>query len=219
MSGQKPDPNRDELERDPSMNNKPLGISASDCADLDALRADLTAVRARLDSLERILQLRDAALATSPSAPASILPAPPPPHSLPDHFDIAADQLLPTQDGFYQLEWGPEGALRWTGPGPDVLFEAWIDRSAPLVATLRLFHFGTPANAKDLTIDIDGVVHRMTRQGSEKLLRSDPIAPRPGDSLTRIKLRVPHLHSPADRGQTDKRILGVAFQRLLLERA
>lgn len=180
-----------------------------------ALRAEVADLRARLDAQERILQLRDAALAEAPQAtpPAADLPP------LPDHFDIAADQLLPAQDGFYQLEWGPEGAFRWTGPVQDVGFDAWLDRSAPLVATLRLFHFGTPANAGELVLEVDGTAYPLAREGKDKVLRSEPIATRPGDGPTRLTLRVPHLHSPAARGAADKRVLGVAFQRLRVEPA
>ncbi|WP_230164154.1 hypothetical protein [Roseomonas sp. CECT 9278] len=183
--------------------------------DLAALRAEVADLRARMDSYERILQLRDAALDQPPGpapGPAATLP-------LPDHFDIAADQLLPVQDGFYQLEWGPEGAFRWTGPAQDVGFDTWVDRSIPLVATLRLFHFGTPANAGELAIEVDGTAYPLAREGKDKLLRSEPIATRPGNGPTRITLRVPHLHSPAARGAADRRVLGVAFQRLRIEPA
>ena len=187
-------------------------------ADIAALRAEVAELRARLDSYDRLLQIRDAALASGVVAKPAAAPEPAPP-PLPSRFDITADQLLPTHDGFYQLEWGPEGAFRWTGPDADVHFEAWLDRSQPLVATLRLFHFGAPANAKDLALEVDGVAYPLTRQKNEKLLLSDPIAPRPGGGATRLTLKVPHTHSPAARGAADKRILGVAFQRLLVERA
>jgi hypothetical protein len=195
----------------------PAGRDAS--AEIAALRAEIADLRARLESHERILQLRDAALAESPPVPQAAQPAsalPP----LPDHFAIGADQLLPTQDGFYQLEWGSEGAFRWTGPAPDVGFDAWVDRSVPLVATLRLFHFGTPANANDLIIEVDGTAHALALTGKDKVLRCAPIAPRPGDGPTRLTLRVAHLHSPAAaHGLPDTRILGVAFQSLRLEPA
>ena len=183
-------------------------------SNIAALRAELAELRARMDAYERILQIRDTAglaAPVRPEAPASSAP-------LPTHFDIAADQLLPTQDGFYQLEWGPEGAFRWTGPAPDVHFAAWIDRSQPLVATVHIFHFGIPANAKDLIIEVDGTAHAFQRQGDSKVLRSDPIAPRPGSGATRLTLRIPHVHSPSARGGTDKRTLGVALQRLRLDR-
>lgn len=187
-------------------------------ADLAALRAEVAELRARLEAHERILQIRAAA----GEAADLVVPTMPPPaahHPLATEFDITADQLLPVHDGFYQLEWGTEGAFRWTGPGQDVHFEAWLDRSAPLVATLHLFHFGTPANAKELTLEVDGATYALARQGTDKLLRSDPIAPRAGDGPTRMTLRVPHLHSPAARGQADRRTLGVAFQRLSIEPA
>lgn len=186
-------------------------------SNIAALRAELAELRARMDAYERILQIRDAAgpaARPQPEAPAASATFAP----LPTHFDIAADQLLPAQDGFYQLEWGPEGAFRWTGPAPDVHFEAWIDRSQPLVATAHIFHFGIPANAKDLTIEVDGTAYAFQRQGDSKVLRSDPIAPRPGSGATRLTLRIPHVHSPSARGGTDKRTLGVALQRLRLDR-
>jgi hypothetical protein len=181
------------------------------------LSGELAALRARVEALERALQLREAAAAAGLAGP---LPAPAPPAaSLPLAFAIAADELLPAADGFYRLEWGPEGAFRWTGPAPEVRFEAWIDRSAPLVATLRLFHFGVPANAKDLVLEVDGEPHPLTRRGSEKVLVSPPIPPRPTEGPTPIVLRVPHVHSPSARGLPDKRMLGVAFQSLRLDRA
>jgi hypothetical protein len=185
--------------------------------DLDALRAEVADIRARLESYERVLQLREASLGAFSQAISrsrSAADAAP----LPDRHSITADQLLPAQDGFYQLEWGPDGALRWTGPGQEVHFEAWIDRTAPLIATLRLFHFGTPENSKDLSIEVDGQRYALHRQGAEKILKSDPIAPRQGDGATRLTLHVPHIHSPSDRGAADKRRLGIAFQRLHIAR-
>lgn len=192
-------------------------------ADLAALRAEVTELRARIDSYERLLQIRDASL-TAAAEPAPALPVPGDPAArtgsdLPDHFEIAADQLLPAQDGFYQLEWGPEGAFRWTGPAEDVGFDAWLDRSKPLVVVLRLFHFGTPANAQDLRIEVDGVAYALARDGKDKILRSEPIQPRPGEGPTRLTLRVAHMHSPAARGASDRRTLGVAFQRLRVQPA
>jgi hypothetical protein len=176
--------------------------------DFEALRAEVADLRARLDTFERILQLRDAAL--PPVAPD------PTPTPLPPTHDIAADQLLAAQDGFHQLEWGTEGAFRWTGAEGALRFEAWIDRAAPLVATLRLFHLGTPANGKAMTIEVDGLTLALKRDGSSKVFHSDPIPPRPGSGPTILVVRVPHLHCPADQGKADKRTLGVAFQSLRL---
>jgi len=196
------------------MDSTPVQASAADHSDLPALRAEIATLRARLDALERLLQLRDAALGPAPSfSPGAEAPA------LPASFEIAADELLPVHDGFYQLEWGPEGAFRWTGPGTEVHFEAWIDRSRPLAATLRVFHFGLPQNAHDLVLEVDGLPYPLIRQGEEKILRAGPIAPRATSGPTLLTLRIAHLHSPADHGLADKRILGIAFQRLRLERA
>ncbi len=199
-------------------------VATGAAADIASLRSEVADLRARMEAYERLLQIRDAAAAlpkpaaaasaaaADMAAPAAAKPA------LPAHFEIAADQLLPAQDGFYQLEWGPEGAFRWTGPAPEVHFEGWLDRSEPLVATLRVFHFGIPANTKDLALEVDGVLYPLARQANQKMLRSEPIAVRAGDGPTRLTLRVAHMHSPAERGLADKRILGIAFQRLRVER-
>lgn len=196
----------------------PQAAPVADAGAPAELSGEVAALRARVEALERALQLRDAAAAAGlPETPPT--PALAPAATLPLAFGIAADELLPAADGFYRLEWGPEGAFRWTGPAPEVRFEAWIDRSAPLVATLRLFHFGTPANAKDLVLEVDGLPHALTRRGSEKVMLSEPIAPRAAAGPTLILLRVPHVHSPSARGLPDKRVLGVAFQSLRLERA
>lgn len=180
-------------------------------SDLAPLRAELEVLRARLDTIERILQLRDAAF-------------PPPqqedtPAALPATYEIGADQLLPAQDGFHQLEWGPEGAFRWTGAEGELRFEAWLDRTVPLVATLRLFHLGSPANARDMTIEADGASLPLHRDGTSKVFHSDPIPPRPGAGPTILVVRVPHLHCPSDQGKSDRRTLGVAFQALRLDPA
>ncbi len=185
-----------------------------EASEVALLRTEVAQLRARLDAFERILQIRDAALGEpSQRSVAASFAAP-----LPQSYDIAADQLLPAQDGFYQLEWGPEGAFRWTGPGDSVHFEAWIDRAAPLIATIRIFHFGTPTNAKDLMIEVDGARYALQREDAGKVLHSEPIAPRPGDGPTRVSLIVPHMHSPSERGAADKRRLGVAFQHLRIAR-
>lgn len=198
----------------------PIVTSAS--ADIESLRIEVADLRARLEGYERLLQLRDAAMMHAepaiapPAAAPAATPTPRPP--LPAKFEIAADQLLPAQDGFYHLEWGPEGAFRWTGPTAEIHFEAWVDRSEPLVASMRIFHFGTPANAKELALEVDGALYPLSREGNQKLMRSTPIAPRVGDGPTRLTLKVPHMHSPAERGLADKRILGIAFQLLRIER-
>lgn len=195
----------------------PSRPAVEDLGDLTELREEVTELRARLDAFERILQLRDAADAL-PSSRISGQAAPTTP--LPPTYEVAADQLLPAQDGFYQLEWGPEGAFRWTGPGEAVHFEAWVDRSAALKATLRLFHFGTPANAKDLALEVDGSRYPLNRVGEGKILQAEGIAARERDGPTRFTLHIPHLHSPsAAHGAADKRTLGVAFQRLRVEPA
>lgn len=194
---------------------EPEHAMTSDDTGVEALRTEVATLRARLDALERIVQLRDAIATGAP--PVDGAPSEPHPE-LPATYEIAADQLLPAQDGFYQLEWGPEGAFRWTGPGEEVHFEAWIDRSAPLQATLTIFHFGTPANSKEMTIEVDGNKYSLQREGNSKVLRSEAIAPREGDTPTRFTLHVPHLHSPSTRGFADKRRLGIAFQRLHIAR-
>ncbi len=187
--------------------------------DVAALRSQVTELRGELAKLaervalyERILQIRDAAF---PEAAASELGDAP----LATRFEIEASQLLPVQDGFHALEWGPEGAFRWTGPEPRVRFVAWIERRGPLRASLKLFHFGMPANQHDLALIVDGLRHPLKRGEGEKVLVSPLIPPRPGDGPTEILIEVAHMHSPQQLGHPDKRTLGIAFQRLVVEPA
>ena len=198
-------------------------------ARIEDMRQEIAAIRDRVELFGRALQIRDAALARRPAAAAPAvaptLPAEgtarpdPGTAGLPRRFEAEAAEMLRSGDGFHALEWGRAGAFRWTGPGHDARFEAWLDRTGPLRATLSLLQIGDPANETALELLVDGVPHALRRDTASNAFRAGPIAPRERGGPTEIRLRVPFLHWPAQSGAMDRRTLGVCFQRLVIEPA
>ena len=190
-------------------------------ARIEDMRAEIAAIRDRVDLYGRALQIRDAAMALRAAPPAPDATARPDPGTagLPRRFEAMAAEMLRTADGFHTLEWGRAGAFRWTGPGHDARFEAWIDRRAPMTATVTLAQIGDPANEATLELVVDGASFPLGRQGSTNAFLAGPIPARTTGGATEIRLRVAHLHWPAMTGGLDKRTLGVAFVGLVIEPA
>jgi hypothetical protein len=196
---------------------------------IEDMRAEIAAIRDRVELFGRALQIREAAetlRASRPGIPAAPSPAAAPvarpdpgTAGLPARFEAEAAEMLRMADGFHALEWGRAGAFRWTGPGHDARFEAFLDRSAPLKATLSLLQIGDPANEEALQLLVDGTAHALKRDTRSNAYFAGPIAPRERGGPTEIRLRVPYLHWPARTGGLDKRTLGVCFQRLVIEPA
>jgi hypothetical protein len=196
----------------------PVADAASDAglrAELAALRAEVEALQRRLALHEEIERLREASpLPAAASLPIAALP------SLPRRCEVDAAQALPVEDGFHGLEWGPRGAYRWTGPGQETRFRLWIDRAAPLRLLLDLFHQGEPGNRHRLSVVVEGTRYPLLEMPGEGRLATWGIPPRAGAGPTDILLHVPHVHAPAAKdGAGDTRMLGVAVLRLVAEPA
>lgn len=183
---------------------------------VEDMRAEIAAIRDRVELFGRALQIRDAAVADGAAAPTLTARPDTGTAGLASRFEAGAAEMLRTADGFHALEWGRAGAFRWTGPGHDARFEAWIDRAVPLVATLTLPNIGDAANEATLELVVDGAAHALRRLGAGDAFAAGPIAPRSKGGPTEIRLRVLHLHWPARAGGMDRRTLGVAFQRLVI---
>lgn len=202
------------------------GVMQRIAARIEDMRAEIAAIRDRVELYGRALQIRDAALADAGTLPAPApgpAPAPPPAATpapaLPARVAIHANEALRTADGVHMLEYGRAGAFRWTGPGHDARFEAHLDRSRPLSARVTLLQLGDAANEGALELIVDGQAHALARQPGTQDFIAGPIPPRAGGGATEIRLRVPHLHWPALSGGLDRRSLGVAFQTLVIEPA
>jgi len=206
------------------------GVMQRIAARIEDMRAEIAAIRDRVELYGRALQIRDAALACqgqapseeaarAPSAPASRDIASPATPALPARAEIRANEALRTADGVHMLEYGRAGAFRWTGPGHDARFEVFVDRSRPLRARVTLPQLGDAANEGALELIVDGTAHALARQPGTHDFMAGPIPPRADGGASEIRLRVPHLHWPALSGGLDRRNLGVAFQALVIEPA
>ena len=187
-------------------------LSALDLPSLFALQQEVIALRERLDAQEKLLQLRDALPAPSPVAELRY----PTPLELPSHWEIDAEQSLQGACNFHGLEWGEEGAFRWTGPGAEAGFDLWIDRRYPLRARLEIADFGHEANKGALSLIVDGSLYPLQQRGPGKWLMAGPILPRATAGPTQLLIRVPHLHAPPAPSHHAPPLRGIAFKRLSL---
>lgn len=188
------------------------GPSSLDLPSLFALQQEVIALRARLEAHEKLMQLRDA-MDAPPPAGAAPLPAP---LELAAQWEMDATQSLSGGTNFHALEWGREGAFRWTGPGADAGFDIWIDRRYPLRARLEIADFGHEANKDALSLIVDGSLYPFLRRGPGKFLIAGPILPRAAEGPTRLIIRVPHLHMPPSPSHHAPPLRGIAFKRLSL---
>ena len=181
-------------------------------ARIEGMRQEIAAIRDRVELFGRALQIRDAALALGAIAPGA---APGPAATarpdmetagLPRRFEAEAAEMLRSADGFHALEWGRAGAFRWTGPGHDARFEAWIDRTAKLKAVLTLAQIGDAANETALELLVDGVAYPLRRAPNENGFTTGPIAPR---ASTNSRTAGATGKSPASPVLADSRASGV----------
>lgn len=201
-------------------------------ARIEDMRAEIAIIRERVDRYGRMLQLRDAAPPTrpEPERPAAPVTAEPPTgaaaeaapearDALPAGFQAEAAEQLRAADGFHALEYGRSGPFRWTGPGHDARFVAFLDRTSRLRAVVTLHNIGDSQNEHALQLIVDGQAYPLTREAGTNAFHAGPIRARAGGGATKISLRVPYLTPPGASGGFDTRTLGVAFQKLVLEPA
>jgi hypothetical protein len=136
---------------------------------------------------------------------------------MPRQAVIDARDSLDAIDGFYPLEYGADAAYRWTGPGREVSFRAWVDRSGPTILEVALYSFGDPRNHDSIQLRVDGEPVRVI--SGEKVIRSDPIHIRSTNGPTEIRLDIPFSFCPKDQGESDSRELRIAFSKLTLTSA
>jgi hypothetical protein len=131
---------------------------------------------------------------------------------MPRRVVVDARDSLDTIDGFYDLEYAGTTAFRWTGPGPDVTFRAWIDRSVPVVMDLSFVSLGDSRNAGNIELWVDGA--RVPLSFGETSIRSAPLPRGRSDAATEAVLRIPYSFLPKYQGTEDERELGIAFVRV-----
>ena len=168
------------------------------------LREDHEALRGQMIALMEVERFRDVILRRHTPAAA---PAPP-------RGKLEARDFAEQSDNLHYLEYGPDGgAYRWTGPGHVTRVRFSVDRSVPLMVTLRLVSLGSHTGQDRITVEVDGAIHLMhlaTEAGT--VLQAGPIPPRDGRGPTELLFHFPVLFSPGESDDHDARRLGVAMQ-------
>ncbi|HWL83077.1 MAG TPA: hypothetical protein VNR89_19170 [Roseomonas sp.] len=136
---------------------------------------------------------------------------------LPQFAQIDMRDALDALDGFYALEYGNEGPYRWTGPGSTVRFRVWVDRSVPMQLDATMYSFGDERNRSEITLKVNGV--EVPVRCGDKVIRSEAFPVSDETGATEIMFNIPHIFRPADQGQEDTRMLGVAFAGLKISPA
>ncbi len=173
-------------------------------ADLRALREDHERLRGQLVALTEMERFRDVILRRHTP---SVLPPP-------SSGSLDARDFAEQADGLHYLEYGPQGeAYRWTGPGHITRVRFNVDRSVPVMVTLRLVSLGSHTEQDRLAVEIDGATYpmRLTPEPGT-VLEAGPVPPRAGVGPTELLFHVPVLFSPDGADAADSRRLGVALR-------
>jgi hypothetical protein len=139
--------------------------------------------------------------------------------SLPVSARICASHALPPEDGFYQLEYESNGRpFRWTGPSPEFTFRLYVDRTAPLALELQIGFMIDIALQSDITAMLDGVElpldWTMGKSDGNHICKA-VLPAGSGNQVTQLMFMVPHVLQPP--GNSDPRLLGVAFRELRIQ--
>jgi hypothetical protein len=119
-------------------------------------------------------------------------------------IDLDLRDVVDAADGFHDVEWDEDVALRWTGPGHDTVIRAWLDRSIPTLFEIELVSYGDKRNRGTVALSVDGAPVAI-KEIRDKRLRSDQL-PVIGASLyTEIGIHVPWLTGPAASAEHDAR--------------
>jgi hypothetical protein len=138
----------------------------------------------------------------------------PEPAWMPETALIDPCRGLRRDDGFYGLEYTPDGTpFRWTGPSPEFRFDVLVDRTAG--ADLRLHALSS------IDLEIQGNVTLIADGGKipVEVVREPPglvltafLPPRAGNGITSLVFAVAAVLVPP--GGKDQRPLGIAFAQL-----
>jgi hypothetical protein len=168
---------------------------------------------ARVETLESEVRLLGERLAYALRAGRG----PKPVIACPETLEIAADCQLEATDGFYGVEFAPDGrAYRWTGPSPTFGVDVVLDRRSQRRFVLRLAGASHPDGLAGLRAFADAEELELCQEPEPPpgLIEFGAVLPATGDSgPLRLWVFVPKVMSPCelDPSSLDERRLGVAF--------
>lgn len=143
------------------------------------------------------------------------------PSSVTSNLSISADYPLPTEQGFYELEYDQNGTvMRWTGPSKMFFFDLCFDRTQKRELTLKILSPLSERNVSEMKCFVDSheIILQKTKQGGMDSIKA--VLPEKRDfATTKISFEIPEVTRPSEKNPNseDKRILGVAFYELIIK--
>jgi hypothetical protein len=138
----------------------------------------------------------------------------PEPAWMPESALIDPCRGLRRDDGFYGLEYTPDGTpFRWTGPTPEFRFDVLVDRAAGADLRLHALSSIDLETQGNMTLIADGekIPVEVMREPPGLVLTAF-LPPRPGNGITSLVFAVAAVLVPP--GGKDLRPLGIAFAQL-----
>jgi len=130
---------------------------------------------------------------------------------LPRRAFVDASQHLQMLDGFHAIEYTESGvAYRWTGPLLRFRFSVWVDRTAPVDATLSALSCGNPANMQSTVLWVDAMRYPTRWDEARNALVCEGILPRDFAGLSVFEFELARLVE--DKDASDLRELGLPFR-------
>ena len=129
---------------------------------------------------------------------------------------IDPTQPMRTSDGFFPLEYTGGGiAFRWTGPSAQFSFNVFVDRSRGADLKLETIHCMDAEFQKNLGLLVDGEsVPVEVTQVETAFTVTAALPARDDGRSTNLVFVLPAVFAPPE--SPDTRLLGVAFQRLIV---
>jgi hypothetical protein len=126
---------------------------------------------------------------------------------------ISADMLIDAADGFYPLEWTPNGLpYRWTGPKREFRFAFRVNRSLDASFQLTCIAVHGGVGPESVTARVDGrFVQTSVRHVPEGFQILGPIEKKPSSRSVEIVFEMPTMSIASE---SDSRLIGLAFTAL-----
>ena len=136
-------------------------------------------------------------------------------------LEIDAEFPLPTEQGFYPLEYNNNGVpFRWTGPGAFFYFDVFVQRQQKSKLELQVINTILDKNVDNLRCFVDNVEVSLSHHRAKKLYSFQGVIPAfPSSGSSRISFLIPNPVKTSDvyPETGDNRVVGVAFSKLIVQ--
>jgi hypothetical protein len=179
--------------------------------EISRLHGAVAALEGRLAVMETLAAMADRVVADFPDTQPEF----------PARMEIEAGDSPLDMVGFHELEYDERGkAYRWTGPERHFSFQFFLDRRASAAFSLTYREGFADEPPELLRSFVDGKEVAITvKRAPEGYVASGAMPPRQDGGGTVLTFVVPSVLSPSARGQSDARLLGLKFLKLVVEPA